>query len=84
MREVPVTHRAQTLAERLHFNTYGGNPVCCAGGRAVLRAVDEDGLQANCAEVLRRCALLLPCPHVASDCRNARVVKGCLHSLPIL
>lgn len=28
---------AQVLAQRLHFNTYGGNPVCCAGGRAVLQ-----------------------------------------------
>lgn len=26
---------AATLAQRLHFNTYGGNPVCSAGGRAV-------------------------------------------------
>ena len=42
---------AQTLAQRLHFNTYGGNPVCCAGGRAVLQAVDEDGIQANAAKV---------------------------------
>jgi glutamate-1-semialdehyde aminotransferase len=42
---------AATLAQRLHFNTYGGNPVCCAGGRAVLRAVDEDGVQANAAHV---------------------------------
>ena len=43
---------AQVLAQRLHFNTYGGNPVCCAGGRAVLRVVDEDGIQANAAKVL--------------------------------
>lgn len=42
---------AQVLAQRLHFNTYGGNPVCCAGGRAVLRVVDEDGIQANAAKV---------------------------------
>lgn len=26
---------ASTLATRLHFNTFGGNPVCAAGGRAV-------------------------------------------------
>ncbi len=42
---------AATLATRLHFNTFGGNPVCCAGGRAVLRAIDEDGIQANAAKV---------------------------------
>jgi len=28
---------AATLAQRLHFNTFGGNPVCSAGGRAVSR-----------------------------------------------
>jgi acetylornithine/succinyldiaminopimelate/putrescine aminotransferase len=39
------------LAQRLHFNTFGGNPVCSAGGRAVLRAIDEDGIQANSAKV---------------------------------
>ena len=41
------------LAGKLHFNTYGGNPVCSAGGRAVLRAVDNDGTMANCAKVHR-------------------------------
>lgn len=42
---------AATLASRLHFNTFGGNPVCSAGGRAVLRAIDEDGLQQNSKHV---------------------------------
>ena len=36
----------EVLATALHFNTFGGNPVCAAGGRAVLAAVDEDGCQA--------------------------------------
>ena len=38
---------AAVLAQRLHFNTFGGNPVCSAGGRAVLRVIDEDKLQEN-------------------------------------
>ena len=42
---------AASLARRLHFNTYGGNPVCSAAGRAVLRVVDDEGLQARCAAV---------------------------------
>ncbi|KAL0044133.1 hypothetical protein WJX82_011716 [Trebouxia sp. C0006] len=42
---------AQTMSRRLHFNTFGGNPVCSAGGRAVLKAIEEDGLQANSLKV---------------------------------
>lgn len=42
---------AKTMARRLHFNTFGGNPVCSAGGRAVLQAIEEDGLQENSAKV---------------------------------
>jgi alanine-glyoxylate transaminase/(R)-3-amino-2-methylpropionate-pyruvate transaminase len=38
---------AETLAQRIHFNTYGGNPVCMAAGMAVIDVIDEDGLQEN-------------------------------------
>jgi alanine-glyoxylate transaminase/(R)-3-amino-2-methylpropionate-pyruvate transaminase len=38
---------AQTLAARIHFNTFGGNPVACAQARAVLEVIDREGLQAN-------------------------------------
>ena len=38
---------AETLRQRLHFNTFGGNPVCMAAGLAVLDVIDEDGLQEN-------------------------------------
>jgi len=33
----------------LHFNTFGGNAIASAAGIATLEAIDEDGLQANCA-----------------------------------
>ena len=46
---------AQTLAAKLHFNTFGGNPVCCAGGRAVLRALDEDRCQETSAKARPAC-----------------------------
>lgn len=39
---------AQALTSRIHFNTFGGNPVCCAIGKAVLEVIDEEKLQQNC------------------------------------
>jgi len=41
---------ADAIAGKLHFNTYGGNPVSCAVGRAVLRVIEKDNLQQNCLE----------------------------------
>src|SRR6185436_7881132 len=38
---------AQALATRIHFNTFGGNPVVCAQGRAVLEVIEREQLQAN-------------------------------------
>jgi len=38
---------AQTLAQRIHFNTYGGNPISMAAGIAVLDTIEADGLQEN-------------------------------------
>ncbi|MDB4879439.1 MAG: aminotransferase [Gemmatimonadetes bacterium] len=38
---------AQTLKQRVHFNTYGGNPVSMAAGLAVLDVIEEEGLQEN-------------------------------------
>ena len=46
------------LAPKLFLNTFGGNPVCCAGGRAVLRVIDQEGIQANCAKVPKTSAFL--------------------------
>jgi alanine-glyoxylate transaminase/(R)-3-amino-2-methylpropionate-pyruvate transaminase len=42
---------AQTLASRIHFNTFGGNPVACAQARAVLEVIEAEGLQANSLRV---------------------------------
>jgi len=38
---------AESLAKKFFFNTYGANPVSCAAGRAVLRVIDNEKLQAN-------------------------------------
>ena len=42
---------ARTLTQRIHFNTFGGNPVSMAAGLAVLDVIDEEGLQQNCKVV---------------------------------
>lgn len=42
---------AAALAQRIHFNTFGGNPVACAMGSAVLEVIAEEKLQENCAAV---------------------------------
>ncbi len=42
---------ARTLTQRIHFNTFGGNPVSMAAGLAVLDVIDEEGLQENCRVV---------------------------------
>ncbi len=39
---------AERLAQRLHFNTFGANPVAMAAGSAVLDVIEEEGLQQNC------------------------------------
>lgn len=42
---------ASVLAQKIQFNTFGGNPVCSAGGLAVLRVLDKEKRQAHCADV---------------------------------
>lgn len=82
---------AQTMSRRLHFNTFGGNPVCSAGGRAVLKAIEEDGLQANSLKVglssefkvlntcswlpVRKCSLLM---HLLT---GLLLIAGCSSSI---
>ena len=38
---------AATLTGKIHFNTFGGNPVVSAMGKAVLEVIETEGLQAN-------------------------------------
>ena len=45
---VVTTHKiAQSLTGKVHFNTFGGNPVVCAIGKAVLEVIEKENLQAN-------------------------------------
>jgi len=38
---------AQSLTGKVHFNTFGGNPVVSAIGKAVLEVIEKENLQAN-------------------------------------
>jgi alanine-glyoxylate transaminase/(R)-3-amino-2-methylpropionate-pyruvate transaminase len=42
---------AAHLAKRLHFNTFGGNPVSVLQGLAVLEIIDEEHIRQNAKEV---------------------------------
>jgi alanine-glyoxylate transaminase/(R)-3-amino-2-methylpropionate-pyruvate transaminase len=42
---------AAVLTQRHHFNTFGGNPVACAMGKAVLEVIEQEKLQANSLRV---------------------------------
>lgn len=47
---------AAALQQRIHFNTFGGNPVVCAQGKAVLEVIDREQLQANSLAMGKRIA----------------------------
>ncbi len=42
---------AKALTSRIHFNTFGGNPVACTQGRGVLEVIEADRIQANAAAI---------------------------------
>jgi alanine-glyoxylate transaminase/(R)-3-amino-2-methylpropionate-pyruvate transaminase len=49
---VVTTHKiASVLAQKTHFNTFGGNPVVSAIGKAVLEVIERENLQANCLKL---------------------------------
>ena len=45
---------AAALAQRIHFNTFGGNPVVCAQGIAVLEVIEREKLQENALKIGNR------------------------------
>lgn len=42
---------AESLSRAAHFNTFGGNPLACTAGLAVLEVIEKEGLQQNSKEV---------------------------------
>eukprot|EP01025_Chloroclados_australasicus_P018105 TRINITY_DN1937_c0_g4_i1.p1 TRINITY_DN1937_c0_g4~~TRINITY_DN1937_c0_g4_i1.p1 ORF type:complete len:173 (-),score=18.67 TRINITY_DN1937_c0_g4_i1:243-725(-) len=71
---------ASVLTRKIHLNTFGGNPVSCAGGRAVLRVIEKEGLQENSLEVgehiLQRVRTLADKHDIIGDVRGAGLMLG--------
>jgi alanine-glyoxylate transaminase/(R)-3-amino-2-methylpropionate-pyruvate transaminase len=42
---------AAVMTQKVHFNTFGGNPVVSAIGHAVLEVIEKENTQANCREL---------------------------------
>ena len=42
---------AAVMAQKIHFNTFGGNPVVSAIGTAVLEVIEKENTQQNCLEL---------------------------------
>jgi alanine-glyoxylate transaminase/(R)-3-amino-2-methylpropionate-pyruvate transaminase len=52
---VVTTHKiAQSLVGKVHFNTFGGNPVVSAMGKAVLEVIEKEKLQENSLKIGNR------------------------------
>jgi alanine-glyoxylate transaminase/(R)-3-amino-2-methylpropionate-pyruvate transaminase len=71
---------AAAMASRIHFNTFGGNPVVSAVGKAVLEVIDEEGLQANAhamgAHILAGLAKLAEKYPLIGDVRGKGLLLG--------
>jgi len=71
---------ASTLAQALHFNTFGGNPMACAVGSAVLDVIDEEKLQQNCERLgtyfLKELAKLRDEFEIVGDVRGKGLMIG--------
>ncbi len=71
---------AAAMASRIHFNTFGGNPVVSAVGKAVLEVIDEEGLQANAhalgAHILAGLARLKEKHTIIGDVRGKGLLLG--------
>ncbi len=71
---------ADALTQRIHFNTFGGNPVSMAMGKAVLEVIENEGIQRNAFEMgaqLREGLQELECRHdLIGDVRGRGLMLG--------
>jgi len=72
---------AQSMASAVHFNTFGGNPLSCAVGSAVMDALEEDKCQQNSHEVgtyfMEKLADLKQTSRLIGDVRGKGLMIGC-------
>lgn len=71
---------AECLTQASHFNTYGGSPLACAAGIAVLEVIEKEGLQQNAKEVgtylLKSLAQLRDTYDIVGDVRGQGLMIG--------
>ena len=71
---------AEALTQRIHFNTYGGNPVSMAAGLAVMDVIEKDGLQeksrVNGARFKKGLQELATRHHLIGDVRGMGLMMG--------
>lgn len=71
---------AKPLADRIHFNTFGGNPLSCAIGKAVLEVIDQENLQKNSLEkgdyLLKGLQRLMDKHYLIGDVRGKGLMIG--------
>ena len=75
---IAVGPAAQLLGPGSHGTTYGGNPIACAAGLAVLYAIERDGLLANVEKVgaLLRAGILATGHPLIAGVRGAGLLLG--------
>ncbi|XP_072978756.1 alanine--glyoxylate aminotransferase 2 homolog 1, mitochondrial [Typha angustifolia] len=71
---------ANVMSQKIQFNTFGGNPVCSAGGLAVLKVLDKENRQAHCADVgshlIQRLKSLQQKHEIIGDVRGRGLMLG--------
>lgn len=71
---------ASALSSRIHFNTFGGNPVSCAAGMAVLEIIDRENLQKNALdrgrELMEGYRKLMAGHEIIGDVRGRGLMTG--------
>ncbi|KAK4256722.1 hypothetical protein QN277_006409 [Acacia crassicarpa] len=77
---VTTTEIASVMAQKIQFNTFGGNPVCSAGGLAVLQVLDKEKRQSHCdvvgSHLLERLKSLMHRHEIIGDVRGRGLMVG--------